>query len=368
MKGFKFKRIKNRFRWESDFMILEFSNPSIQGFDDYINLTSEKGIMYYYYTVKVFKKIVVDWDDNDNEIIKWKLVGSRCTHDFPMILDLKWILDYQLNDDTRIDGQKHEYQSGDIRYSKVQTTEGFACDDFYEINKSVDSEGKDERYIVYCGTTFNCQGDLNSAGIRTPYVDRKAIEELFKCVSSFVQYSLDKHNVENENWKNRFEIKYNKIYECYADNNTLDKNRVESIYIIGDILDITTLVNNKQYEYYKAKISKIKDNNLILESGEVVTLDSIVYIMDDIIDEKLKYKENEIAEDFLSILSKEEREEFKNCNIELLLNKYKEAIIDRTWMCRDEHEFDMDYNTGDRVNKVIPIVKDVINKIKVSLG
>ena len=124
------------------------------------------------------------------------------------------------------------------------------------------------------------------------------------------------------------------------------------------------MVDNKQHEYYKAKILKIESDNLILESGEVVTLDSIVYIMDEVIDEKLKYKENEIAQDFLSILSNEEKEEFKNCSIELLLNKYKEAIIDRTWMCRDEHEFDIDYTTGDRVDKVIAIVESIINIIK----
>jgi hypothetical protein len=367
MKGFKFKRIKNKFRWESNFMVLEFSNPSIQGFDDYTNLTSEKGIMYYYYTVKVFKKVVVDWDDNDNEITKWKLVGSRSTHDFPCILDLKWILDYQLNDDTKIDGQKHEYQSGEIRYSKVMVNEGFACDDYYEIRKCVNSNGKDDRYIVYCGTIFECQGDLNSVGIRTPYVNRKDIEELLQCVSSFIQYSLDDHNKENESWKNRFEIKYNKIYEYYADNQIVDKNKIESMYVIGDILDITTVVNNKQYEHYKTKISKIENNNLILESGEVIALDSVVYIMDEVDKKKLKYKENEIAQDFMSILSSEEREEFKNYSLESLLNKYKEVIIDRTWMCRDEHEFNIDYHSGDMVNAVTPIVKKVVNIIKENL-
>lgn len=363
MRGFKFKRINNKFRWESNFMVLEFSNPSIQGFEDYINLTSEKGILYYYYTVKIFKKII-DWDDNDKEIVKWKLVGSRCTHDFPMICDLKWILDYQLKDDTRINGQKHEYQSGDIRYSKVMATEGFACDDFYEITKSINSDGIDDRYIVYCGTTYDCQGDLNSSGIRTPYVDKKAIEELFKCVSSFIQYSLDEHNKENENWKNRFEIKCNKIYEYYADTNTLDKNKVDSIYVIGDILDITTVVDNKQYEYHKVIISKIEGKNIILTNGNIIDFNTIVYINDEVSKEKLKYKENEIAQDFLSILSNEEKEEFKNNNLESLLNKYKMAIIDRTWMCRDEHEFDIDYNKGDRVELVTPIVQNIINTIK----
>lgn len=366
MNGFNFKKMNDKFRWESDFMVLEFSSPSIQGFSDYINLKSENEIMYYYYTIKVFKKII-DWDENDKEIVKWELVGSRRTHDFPCILELKWILDYQSKDNTILNGQKHEYQNGDIRYSKVESTEGFACDDFYEITKCVNSKGKDDRYTVYCGTTFDCQGDLNSVGIRTPYICKKDIEQLFKCVSGFIQYSLDEHNKGNNVGKNRFEIKYDKIYEYNSKNKVVDKNIIESIYIIGDDLDITTVVDNKQYEYYKVEISKIEGKNIILTNGDVIDFMSIVYISDEVIKEKLKYKENEIAKDFLSILSSEEKKEFKNCSVELLLNKYKMALIDRTWMCRNEHEFNIDYKTGDSVNAVTPIVKNIINIIKTNI-
>lgn len=363
MSGFKYKKVRNKFRWESDYMILEFSNPSIQGFSDYIQLQNENEIMYYYYTVKIFKKIV-QWDDDDNEIVKLKLVADRWTHDFPTILQLKWILNYQLNDDSRIDGQKHEYQSGNIRYSKVMSTEGFACEDFYEITKSVNSEGEDEEYIVYCGTTFDLQGDLNSAGIRTPYIYRKDIEELLECVSSFIQYSLECHNKENRLWQHCYEIKNNKIYEYNSDNGKINKNKIESIYIIGDILDITTVVDNTENEFDKVVIFKIEGNNIILESGSIITSNSIVYMSDEVADYKLKYKEDEIAKDFLSILSSEEIEEFKNCNTDVLLEKYNMAIIGRTWMCRDEHEFNIDYNSGNRVGLVTSIVKDVINLIK----
>lgn len=362
MDNFIFKKVNNRkFRWESSFMVLEFSNPSIQGFSDYIKLKDEKEIMHYYYTIKIFKKIPY-WNDDENEVTKLTLVSKRDSYDFPTISQLKWILDYQLKDNPIIDGQKIKYESGDIRYSKQMATEGFGCDDFYEITKSVNSKGEDEDYIVYCGTTFDIQGDLNSSGIRIQSASRKDIEELFKCVSEFIQYSLDKHNKENMNWKNRFEIKYNKIYEYYADYNKLDKNKVESIYAIGDILNITTVVNNKQEEYSKVSISKIEGKNIILNNGDIIDFNTIVYINNEIVEEKLKYKENKIAQDFLNILSDEEKAEFKNCSVKVLLSKYKMAIVNRTWMCIDEHEFNMDY-TGDRVENVTPIVENVINII-----
>lgn len=131
---FRFKRTRNKFRWESDFMALEFSDPSIQGFNSYIPLKGEKDIMYYYYIVRIYKKFETD-DKDENEIIQWELVSSRGTHDFPSILELKWILEEQLKDNTKIDGQKIVYRDGDIAYTKTMFTEGFACDDFYEIEK-----------------------------------------------------------------------------------------------------------------------------------------------------------------------------------------------------------------------------------------
>lgn len=366
MNGFKFKKVKGKFRWESDFMVIEFSDPSIQGFSDYINLKREEEIMYYYYTVKIFKKII-EWDDNDNEVTKWKLVSKRSTSDFPTILELKWILDYQLKDNTIINGQKIEYNSGAIKYSKVMATEGFACDDFYEITKSVNSEGKDDRYIVYCGTTFDTQGDLNSSGIRTPYVCKKDIEELFKCVTGFIQYSLDEHNKQVDKYNISFDIKDGKIYEYVVDDNIVNKNKIESIFAIGDTVGIKTVIDNKEYDYDNITISEIKNKDIELSNGDIINGQYIVYMNNNPTDEMLRYKENNIAKEFANILSEQEIEEFKNCNIDELLEKYKMAIIDRTWMCREEHEFAIDYNQGNMIGVVTPIVKNIINIIKTNL-
>lgn len=366
MDNFKFKKVNNKFRWENDFMVLEFSDPSIQGFSDYISLTSEKEIMYYYYTVKIFKKIT-EYTGEGKWSTKLELISERNTYDFPCILQLKWILNCQLKDNTTIDGQKHEYQSGKIRYSKSMETEGFACDDFYEITKSVSPENKDDRYVVYCGTTFDCQGDLNSCGIRTPYVSREDIEELLKCVSEFVRYSLDEHNKGNDIYKDCFEVKNNKIYEYIIDdNNKLNKSKIESIFTIGDKVEIKIVIDNKEYDY-DGTIINIKNKEIELSTGDIINGECIVYINNDPTIEMLKYKENDIAKEFINILSDEEKEAFKNYDIDKLLDKYKMAIIDRTWMCRDEHKFNIDYKSGDMVKTVTPIVKNIIEIIKTNL-
>lgn len=377
MNRFRFKRTRNRFRWESEFMVLEFSNPSIQGFNSHIPLKSEKDIMYYYYTVSIYKKFETE-DKNENEIIQWKLVSSRSTHDFPCITELKWILEEQLKDDTKVNGQKTEYRNGDIEYSKTMSTEGFACDDFYEIRKRIvedqeENEEVKESYVVYAGTTYDCQGDLNSCGIRTPYVNREDIKKLLKCVSEFIKYSIEEENKVIQEQRDHFDIKNKKIYEYQYDYDCkkVNTSKISSIYAIGDMLNITIVENDKEIEFYKVKLLDVKDNSLMVQDSRKtnyeIELEKIVYIDSEVPKDKVTYKELEVAKDFISILEDEEKQEFKNKNTKFLLKKYKHPIIDRTFLCWEEHGFNIDYNSGDRVKAVTPIVKDIIELIKKEL-
>lgn len=197
---------------------MEFSKPTIQGFDDYTDITNIKGIMYYYYTIKIYKKYL-SYDKYNKDMAKYSLVSTRMTYDFPCITELKDIIEYQLKNDPKINGQKDEYRSGLIEYRKTLSTEGFACDDFYEITKLSGDEDNEFKYIVYVGTTYDSQGDLNSVGIRTPYVTEDDIKELLKCVNSFIKYSIDLHNKSNYINNDRFKIIDNKIYEYKIENN-----------------------------------------------------------------------------------------------------------------------------------------------------
>lgn len=363
MHNFKCKQADNAFRWESDFLALEFSHPSIQGFSDFIKLTSEKEILYYYYTVKIFKKVSA-WDDEDNEVSKWELISERSTHDFPTIVQLKWLLGFQLNDNPIIDGQKTTYANGTVRYAKTTATDGFACDDFYEITKSVDEKGFDERYIMYCGTTFDAQGDLNSVGIRTPYVTRTDMEELLSCVTGFIHHSLEIHNKEVRLYAASYEVKENKFYEYGIIDGLLDENTIESIYAVGDQLNIITVVDNHQQEYNEVIITKIEGDHVWLHTNEIIQGKSVVFISNKPTKDMLVYKEQAIAKDFMNVLSHDEKEEFQQASVENLFEKYRMAIIDRTWMCRTEHKFNIDYDSGDTVKAVSPIVKEVIRLIK----
>ena len=169
MKNFIYNIENNKHIWSNDSIKLVFSNPSIQAHDDYSFVENINDILYYYYTIEIYKKVYYRWDENrDEPVYKWSLVAKRNTHDWPCIEQLLYILEYMKDLDIVLNGEKHEYQSGNVKYSKHFHTEGFACDDFYEITKYVNEDGKVDSYVVYIGCTFNTNGDLNSAGIRTP--------------------------------------------------------------------------------------------------------------------------------------------------------------------------------------------------------
>ena len=350
--NFKFiKTDDNRFRWESDFMVLEYSEPSIQAFQEYLPVKDFKDIMYYYYTVKIFKKI-----DKSKEI----LISERYVYDFPCIEELKWIIEHQLNNNPTINGQKIEYQSGDIRYKETFESEGFACEDFYSISKSTDENNKNERYSIYIGTTYDDNGDLTSNGIRTPYINEYDLKELLKCVDSFIQYSIDKNNNELKQLENSFKIKSNKLYEYHYD------NKLESIYTICDtIKDLTYIKNNEQIEDRDLYITNIKDDKIIFSNKLTVYIKDLRYICDKVPDNKLTYNEKQCAKDFIDILNNDEIEEFKTNDIDYLLDKYKNAIVNRTNMCiNDNRNYVTTYEKNMGIDGITPVVETVIKYIK----
>ena len=146
---------------------------------------SLEDVMYFYYDVRIDKK-----DYNSG---LYKQVCKRTTSDFPCIDELKFILEYQLNNEVnKNNSQRIEYKSGNIEYRYTIQSEGFGCDDFYELTR-IDGNncGRYTRYILYVGTTYDNNGDLNSVGIRNSYVDENDLRELLNCVNKFIKYALE---------------------------------------------------------------------------------------------------------------------------------------------------------------------------------
>ena len=86
-------------------------------------------------------------------------------------------------------------------------------------------------------------------------------------------------------------------------------------------------------------------------------------------DNKLTYNEQQCAEDFTSILNTDEKHEFISNDVNELLLKYKNAIVNRTKMCIDKNRNYMTkYEKNMGIDGITPVVETVINNIKYMLN
>ena len=362
MQKYKFIKDEGKFIWSNDIIKLQFSEPSIQRWNEFRpGKIKDNGILYYYYKIEILKKICTNYDDDNDEFIyDWKLVSSRNTHDFPKIQQLQSILNYIIKLNPTENGQKINYRSGNVEYRETIHTEGFACDDFYEITKFTDDKGLNPRYHLYIGCTFDSQGDCNSSGIRTEYVSEKDLKQLLKCVNGFIKFSIDESNKEiaeynSLNTSNKELIDGQLIQYALNNYTVLNKDKIDNIYVVGDILDICVV--SKSFESYRGfKITDINDEYVCFKDSMNVKASDIVHIFNQVPNDKLSYNINEIADDFYLILTDIQKEEFKNKEIDFIFNKYREAIVNRTWMNRDEHN--LPCSVDEAVKKIIVIIKN----------
>ena len=405
-KHFKFYIKDNKYILKSNNFRIVLKKPMITGYDDYSKIDKEQkenNIMYYYYTIELYKKIRCYNEKTDSSKNKWIRVASKYTHDFPTIEQLQYMVNYILECNPIEDGQKHTYRSGNVEYSETIHTEGFGCDDFYEITKYVNEKGEPTNYIFYVGCAIDPMVDLESVGIRTPYVSHLDMLELKKFVDGFINYSIDSYNRNIDKMVLREslnkEIVDDKLY--FYDNNEIFKNesgkyeikkdRIDSIFMVGDFLNITYLIDTNDKSREKTKNINLKLIGLDKEKSSIVghrilnydsdtyeifgleekpitiLLKDIYFITKEATLEERHFDIEEVTNDFYNILNENEMKEFNQMSEEELFQRYHSAIINRTWMCWiDTHKFPNLTNKTNpsNIDVASEITKVVIKKIK----
>ena len=375
---FKFVKRGMEYFWEDDVTRIKYSKPYIQGSDDYAFLKDEKGIMYYYYTTTLYMK---------NYKEEWKEMCNVVSYDFPCIFQLidmlKMFIDGNIKDE---DCQKIRYydnkENENIGHKYVLETEGFLCDDFYQLERIKKRRGEEENinYNLYIGLSQRTDTYM-SFGTRIEYLKIEDLKELLKCAIEFVKYSLDVHNEEtrqaNKEWTSSMKVIGNKLFR-------FENEKIRDMFIKNTKCSITRIIGDldgydfKSIEYVDCNLFDIQKDKIIINSGLYynqhnpqvieknieIPINEIVYISEDVPNERLCYGFNEIVQDWIAILDENERKEFVINNVDILNNKWNDAIIDRTWMCRQEHNYE-NFNEEDyRLEKVRKLARKVIIEVK----
>ena len=364
------KKIKST--WIYDDVKVEFSEPSIQAGESVVHAETTKDILYYYYTMTVYRR-------NDKKKWKKEFVSYAC--DFPALLCINGMAEELLKDD--FDGgswQKTQIPDSDgiMWYKKSIDTAGI-----YRLMRTVriDEDEKHDWFTVDVGSgndprfaPYTC----GAAFVSFDMLKREDFMGFVNTVKDFIDKSIKAFNQEQD--KNiKLEagarvVKNGKLYE-YKDRlkGIAGCNKLESVYIPGDSLDfkIKTKKDEKDVfiDFYNCKLVSVEDGFITvtdgyktcqqkpesLEGQQVkIPIETITYSNAIEPSAKLKFSKKQCVDDFYAIMSDEEKAEFAETPIDALIEKWFDAVANRTWTFRDEHGF----------RKPIKTTKKIIKKIK----
>lgn len=368
------KKIKST--WIYDDVKVEFSEPSIQAWESVVHAKSVKDILYYYYTMTVYRR-------NDKKKWKREFISYAC--DFQALLCVNGMAEELLKDD--FDGgswQKTQIPDSDgiIWYKKSIDTAGIINEDIYRlaITVRIDEDekldwftvdvgsGNDPRFAPYTG---------GAAFVSFDMLKREDFMAFVNTVKDFIDKSIKAFNQEQD--KNiQLEagarvVKNGKLYE-YKDRieGIARCNKLESVYIPGDSLDfkIKTKKDDKDIfvDFHNCRLVSVEDGFITvtdgyktvhqkpesLEGQQVrIPVETIMYSNAIEPSTKLRFSKKQCMDDFYAIMSDEEKAEFAETPIDALVEKWFGAVVDRTWIFRDEHGFRNPRKTTKKIIKKI---------------
>lgn len=368
------KKIKST--WIYDDVKVEFSEPSIQAWESVVHAKSVKDILYYYYTMTVYRR-------NDKKKWKREFISYAC--DFQALLCVNGMAEELLKDD--FDGgtwQKTQIPDSDgiIWYKKSIDTAGIINEDIYRLARTVRIDedekldwftvdvgsGNDPRFAPYTG---------GAAFVSFDMLKREDFMAFVNTVKDFIDKSIKAFNQEQD--KNiQLEagarvVKNGKLYE-YKDRieGIARCNKLESVYIPGDSLDfkIKTQKDDKDIfvDFHNCRLVSVEDGFITvtdgyktvhqkpesLEGQQVrIPVETIMYSNAIEPSTKLRFSKKQCMDDFYAIMSDEEKAEFAEIPIDALVEKWFGAVVDRTWIFRDEHGFRNPRKTTKKIIKKI---------------
>lgn len=368
------KKIKST--WIYDDVKVEFSEPSIQAWESVVHAKSVKDILYYYYTMAVYRR-------NDKK--KWKREFISYAWDFQALLCVNGMAEELLKDD--FDGgtwQKTQIPDSDgiIWYKKSIDTAGIINEDIYRLTRTVRIDedekldwftvdvgsGNDPRFAPYTG---------GAAFVSFDMLKREDFMAFVNTVKDFIDKSIKAFNQEQD--KNiQLEagarvVKNGKLYE-YKDRieGIARCNKLESVYIPGDSLDfkIKTQKDDKDIfvDFHNCRLVSVEDGFITVTDGYKtvhqkpeslkgqqvrIPVETIMYSNAIEPSTKLRFSKKQCMDDFYAIMSDEEKAEFAETPIDALVEKWFGAVVDRTWIFRDEHGFRNPRKTTKKIIKKI---------------
>jgi predicted metal-binding transcription factor (methanogenesis marker protein 9) len=315
-------------------------------------------------------------EEQNKEYFTWDKEFDSFVWDFPGIEVLFNGINALVNNEIPLDEYMTvKYKNDDEMKAYTIFNDDFFCEDIYIITKmylNKEIKEEDAAYSIQFGTVDNGVTKM----IKVSCLNKDNVCEIRDMALAFVDMSIEIYNeLMEKEYERRSKNKYaiDKVFVVDEDFN----NGGTEFYVIDDIVELHYIENDKKIEIFNATITNITDEGICVlydkdKKLSIKYADIYAVYTDLDNDKKLNYNEEEVAADFIeTILNNSPKllEEFKTDSIELLVEKYGDIIIDRTWMCRDEHPFNrnrpqnsnyVEYAKNIISKKIIPIIKNLL--------
>lgn len=338
--------------WRYGKYIVRYSNPSVQATDSCKKISSFGDILCFSYTLEIMKEI-----DDGYELISRVLIANG-----GHALEFRDMLKQSISDDPISGGQPYTILAdGSKLYGRSRSIIDNVTD-CYEVTKYRNDTTKEDKYAVFIGCAE--EDSSSSTGIRFQILCEKDIKELYNTILGFVQTSVSDYNMSLE--KNLAAKAHNKLirdgklYEYAVENGNIDFGRLSAIYVPGDSVTIRSMQKGVPL-VETVSIQSLTSDTITDTSNKKYKIYDVVDLYPDVPEEKRTGDIAAIMLDFVSILSADEKEEMLEKELDILYNKYHEAIANRTLVYEEEHRLptiisgtDNDlYANGDAVVRMI---------------
>ena len=357
---------------------IEFSNSVIHPHDQFGFVKDEKSITRHSYVLSGYIKI------ND----KWERTFETTVFNYPNINRLRNALKCFAEKEKQLENYQTVNKGNHTEYSFTEKILDMGSDN-YTISHIVETI-EDNVIKSYYDIAFGCS--TTKCSLKKEFLVLHGLSEeefstLYKYIEDFYEETIKETN--NKIRKSAKEkIQSWKISENRLIHFSDSGKQINSINTVGDKVEISVLRgdldSNDFYSdcYEDAFIKRIEDNSITLiggftesyATGDITHIEEIELPINRLLQishtvpyEKVRYKEKEIAMDFLELLSEEEKEEFKDKSVNRLYDKWKEAILERTHMLRDEHRLPFRKKDMGNHENVYASIKQIIKIIKKSI-
>lgn len=378
---FRFRRKFDKFIWSNGQVKVVFEQPSIQAHNEYTVISTMKEVCYFYYVVNIYHKTC---NAKENSTW-WKKFVEISVDDFPTLPSLPLMIDDILCDEGREYAIHRKIRDNKEYLHKtfhISSGHKFA-QDIYELTKYVlDYDNNKVFYKLFIGQGDVGQQHSGSIGIVLDYLSEEEIISLRNCVNAFLNYAIQMHNKKIKKYNdvrlsNHYYTNDNKVYEIEKLEENETNTKLSSIFVVGDIFsDIVCVekengIYSKSYQYRNVTLTQVREQEIVvvdcLNKSNIIPYSTIVEMFDEIPNTRLFFNKQEVIDDFYSILSSKEREEFATKSEEYLYYIYRNPIINRSWLCRSEHGFlenERQYCESNQDKGINLIVKDIIKELK----